>query len=226
MQTQDVPAEFIFKLWPWLETNKNRIIGAAVAVLVIVGIYYFITSQKEQKELAASQALSQLLMSPPATGSTAEGLKRLAAKYAGTQAAQRAQLQAAASLFGDGHYAEAQAAFQQAVDTMSGGPLSGTAQLGIAASLEAQGKLDLAVEAYQKIANINATKPGALPALCALGRIAEQQGKLAEAQARYEAAARFGNLGGSLAQEASFHASEIKTKLAAQPKTDVVTPAK
>jgi len=226
MQTQDAPAEFIFKLWPWLETNRNRLIGTGVAILAVFAIYNFMASQKAQKEVAAGQALTQLLMSPPSGTNPAEALKKLATQYAGTQAAQRAQLQAAASLFSAGNYVEAQAAFQQSVDASVGGPLTGTALLGVAASLEAQGKLDLAAAAYQKVASTYSGSPSALPALCALGRIAEQQGKLTEALNRYEAASRAGNLGGSLAQEATFHASEIKAKLAAAPKAAAVVPAK
>ena len=33
MQTQDAPAEIIFKLWPWLEANKNRLIQVMVNIL-------------------------------------------------------------------------------------------------------------------------------------------------------------------------------------------------
>ena len=33
MQTQDAPAEIIFKLWPWLEANQKRLIAVAVAIV-------------------------------------------------------------------------------------------------------------------------------------------------------------------------------------------------
>ncbi len=225
MQTtsQDAPAEIIFKLWPWLEANKTRLIGATVAIVIGVGIYNFIASQREQNEIAAGQALTQLLMTPPAGVSPADALTQLATKYAGTAAAQRAQLQAAASQFGNARYADAQAAFEKFLAGTAAGPLATTAQLGLAASLEAQGKLDLASASYQKVASTAAGNPSALPALCGLGRIAEAQGKLAEAANNYEAAARAGQLGGSLAQEAGIHAAELKAKIAAAPKA--VAPA-
>ena len=214
--TQDAPAEIIFKLWPWLEANKVRLIGAAVAIVVIIGIYSFITTQKAEREVDAGRALTQLLMTPPAGVNPSDALGQLATKYAGTQAAQRAQLQAAATLFSIGHYPEAQAQFQKFLENSPGGALAATAQLGVAASLEAQGKNDLATAAYQKTASTYSSTPSALPALCALGRINEQAGKLNEALSSYDAAAHAGQAGGTLAQEAAMHVAEIKAKLATQ----------
>ena len=224
MQTtsSDAPAEILFKLWPWLEANKTRLIGAVIALIVAFGIYNFIVSQKEQAEIAAGQALTQLLMTPPNGVNPADALAQLAVKYPGTAAAQRAQLQSAATLFGTTRYVDAQAAFEKFLTGTTVGPLAVTAQLGLAASLEAQGKLDLAAATYQKVASTAAGSANALPALVSLGRIAEAQGKLAEAANNYEAAARAGSLGGSLAQEAAMRAAEIKTKIAAAPKA--VTP--
>jgi len=46
--------------------------------------------------------------------------------------------------------------------------------------------------------------------LCGLGRVAEAQGKLKEAVDRYEAAARAGGAGGSMAQEANIRAAELR----------------
>lgn len=214
--TQDAPAEIIFKLWPWLEANKTRLIGAGVAVVIIFGIYSFITGQKVEREAEAGRALTQLLMTPPAGANPSDALSSLATKYSGTQAAQRAQLQASATLFSVGRYADAQAGFQKFLENSPGGALAATAQLGVAASLEAQGKNDLAAAAYLKTASTYSATPSALPALCALGRINEQAGKLNEAANHYDAAARAGQAGGSLAQEAAMHSAEIKAKIAAQ----------
>ena len=227
MQTQDAPAEIIFKLWPWLEANKNRLIGAGVGVLVLWGVYYFVTSQQAQKEVDAGQALTALLVSPKggATGQTADDFTKLAAQYPGTAAGQRALLQGAAALFGAGRYADAQAQFQKYLDTSATGPLAATAALGVAASLEAQNKLDAAVAAYQRVASGFASSSSAQPAEFALGRIAEQQNKLTEAVSHYEKIARAGS-GGSLAQEAGQRAFELKAKTApaAAPKA-TVTPS-
>jgi predicted negative regulator of RcsB-dependent stress response len=224
MQTQDAPAEIIFKLWPWLEANKNRLIGALAGIIVVAGIIYFISAHKEQQEVDAGQALTLLLVSPAGNaGQSADSFAQIATKYPGTAAGQRAQLQAGAAQFSAGNYADAQAQFQKLLDASSTGTLAATAALGVAASLEAQNKLDAAAAAYQKVTISYASTSCVLPAEFALGRIAEQQNKLTEAMNHYENAAR-APLGGTLAQEASQRAFEIKNKLAAAPKA-AVTPS-
>ena len=229
MQTQDAPAEIIFKLWPWIEANKNRLIGALVAVIIAAGILYFIFSQKEQREAEASQSLTTAILNPAVNanpGQAADSLTQVAAKYSGTAAAQRAQLQAAGVLFEAGRYPDAQTQFQKFLETNPGGQLAATAQLGVAASLEAQGKLEPAVAAYQKIVSGYSSSTCVEQAEFALGRIAEQQGKLTDAVSHFQNAARAG-MGGSLAQEAALRVAEIKAKTpapAAAPKA-AVTPA-
>src|SRR5665213_4071491 len=147
MQTQDAPAEFLFKLWPWLEANKNRLIVALVAIIVVAAILFFISSHRAQQEVDAGQALTMLQVSPPANanaGQTAAAFEQIATKYSGTAAGQRAQLQAAAAFFSAGSYADAQAQFQKFLDHDATSPLAAIAELGVAASLEAQNKLDAA----------------------------------------------------------------------------------
>ena len=226
--TQDAPAEMLFKLWPWLEANRNKLIGVAVAIFAVVCVYYFMASQKEENERAAGAALTQLMMTPPTGTDPALALGQLATKYAGTVAGQRALLQAAATHFSAGHYADAQTAFEKFVSENASSPLVATAQLGIGASLEAAGKLDLAAAAYQRVVSMYANTPNYLPAQCGLGRIAESQGKLKEALDRYQDAARVGTAGGTLAQEASMRAAELQPKVAAmtpKPAATAVAPA-
>lgn len=228
MQTQDAPAEIIFKLWPWLEANKNRLIGVLAAIIVVAGIFFFISSHQEQQEVDAGQALTMLLVSPTANANaaqTAEAFEQIASKYPGTAAGRRARLQAAAALFDAGRYPDAQAQFQKYLEASSTGPLAATAELGVAASLEAQNKLEAAAAAYQKVTVAYASSSCVLPAEFALGRIAEQQNKLPEALSHYENAAR-ASLGGTLAQEAAQRAFEIRNKIAATtPKTTGPKPA-
>jgi predicted negative regulator of RcsB-dependent stress response len=228
METQDASTEFLFKLWPWLEANKTRLIGGAVIVLAVAGIYSLFSWQHEQKEITAGQAFSQLLVSSSANlnaSQRAGAFAQIATQYSGTEAGERAQLQAAATLFESGNYADAQAQFQKFLDAKSTGPLAAMAALGVAASLEAQNKLDLATAAYQKVTSSFSSSTADLPANFALGRIAEQSGKLAEAENYFENAARVGRAGGSLAEEAYGRASEIKAQLAAAQKTSTATNA-
>ncbi len=131
MQTQDAPAEILFKLWPWLEANKNRLIGVAVAIVVVAGVYYFVSAEHEQKEIAAGEALTQLLLTPATTSDqSADALVGLASKYSGTEAAKRAQLQGAASLFDAARYADAQAQFQKVSREQCRRPAGGDSRTG------------------------------------------------------------------------------------------------
>ncbi len=210
----------MFKLWPWLEANKNRLIGAAVAVVVVTGLYSFLSWRHDQNEINAGEALTQLMVTPPSAApeQTAGTFAQVANNYAGTAAAQRAQLQAAAVYFSAGRYVDAQTQFQKALAANSTGPLAATAALGVASSLEAQGKLDDAATAYRQVTGQFAdSAAAALPAKFALGRIAEQQGKFTEAASYYQEIIH-NPLAGTLASEAEFRAMEIKSKLPAAPK--------
>ena len=224
--TTDAPTEFILRIWPWLEANKNRLIIAVIVVAIAIWAYSYTNSQKAQKEITAGEALTQMMMTPPTGVSPADALSQLAAKYPGTAAAQRAQLQAAATLFDNARFPESQAAFKKFLDSnSSSGPLAAIAQMGIGASLEAQNKLDEAANAYQKVASTYANQGAALPALCALGRIAEAKGNLNEALGDYEAAAKAGQAGGSLAQQAGIQVMELRAKIAAQKSAAAPAPA-
>jgi len=173
MQTNDAPAELLIKLWPWLEANQKRLIAIIVALLALWGVYFFVTTQHEQKEIAAGQALTQLLMAPVAGANVsqiADSFAQLAAKYSGTAAGQRAQLQAATAMFSAGRYADAQVQFKIFLAAAPDGPLAATAQLGIAASLEAQNKPE-ATAAYQQVVSKFPGAPAAESAKQALSRL-------------------------------------------------------
>lgn len=218
MQTQDAPAEILFKLWPWLEQNAKSLIVGVVAIVVLVGGYFFIQSQHEQNEVNAGEALTSLMANPPAGGpeSSATALTQLASKYSGTQAALRAQLQGAAMYYSLGDYPKAQAEFEKFLGANSGGQQAAIAQLGLATSLEAQGKLDVAIPAYQRVVTGYPSSPCSFPANYALGRIFESQGKLSDALNYYGAITQVGQEAGSYGQLAAQASNQIKAKLAAQ----------
>jgi len=227
MDTQDVSTEVLFKLWPWLEANRNRLIGGGLAVVLVAIVYSYINWEHGQNEITAGTAFTQLIFANQ--GNTdpkqqADALLAMASKYTGTAAAQRAQLQAASVLFESGNYADALVQFQNFADNHSG-PLAAIANLGAGASLEAQGKPDQAAVAYEKIASTHATSPAYLQAEFSLGRIAEHGGQLAEAESHFEIVAQAGRAGGSIAQEAQGRAYEIKMKLSAAQKTSSTTPS-
>lgn len=227
MQTQDVSAEIAFKFWPWLEANGKRLIIAAVAVVVAFFVWFFIATQREQKEIAAGQAYTQLILNQPASTppqQVVDGYLKIAKDYDGTVAAQRAQLQAASALFVGGRYADAQAQFQNFVTANSGSALVATAKTGIAASLESQGKLDDALAAYRAVSTAYPDSNEALTAKFAVGRVLELQGKLSEAVTAYQEVTRL-PLAGSLAQEAGQRIALLQVKIAAIKPATPVAPA-
>jgi predicted negative regulator of RcsB-dependent stress response len=217
MQTQDASTEFLIKFWPWFEANRNRLIGIAMVVGVILIGWYFVTTQSEQKAMAAGQAFTQLQLNLPPNSTAqqvSEAFLNIASQYSGTVAAQRAQLQAAAVMFSAGRYADAQALFQNFLSANNGSPLTPAAQLGVAASLESQNKTDDAITAYRVVTTSYPDAAEALPAKFSLGRLLESQGKLSEASSYYQEV-EHSPLAGSLASESAQHLSQIQTKLAA-----------
>ena len=210
MQAQDTTTLFLFKLWPWVEANKNRLIaGVAIAVIAVFAIWYA-ACQREAKEIAAGQALTQVAIT--GGGPSADAYLKVAADYPGTLAGQRALLQGAAALFDAGKYTDAQAQFQKFLDAHPDGDFSGQAALGVASSLDAQGKTDLAVGAYQKVIS-NASDPVVVGAAkFGLARIEESQGRLNDALVLYQDVAS-AEPGSSLGSEAAMRLMELRSKL-------------
>jgi predicted negative regulator of RcsB-dependent stress response len=220
MQAQDSTTLFLFKLWPWVEANKNRLIaGAAIAVIAIF-IIWFVACQRESKEIAAGQALTQVALS--SGGPSVGAYLKVAEQHSGTVAGQRALLQGAAALFDAGKFTDAQAQFQKFLDAHPDSEFSGQAALGVAASLDAQGKTDLAVGAYQRAISSASDATVVSAAKFGLARIEETQGRLNDALLLYQDVAR-ANPGGSLGSEATMHLMELRSKLPAV--TSVTTPA-
>jgi predicted negative regulator of RcsB-dependent stress response len=217
METQDASAAFLIKFWPWFEANRKRLIYIAGGVFVVLFVWYFITTQQAQKAVDAGQAYTkmQLNLPPnPTAPQLADAYLKLADQYAGTLAAERAQLQSAAVLFSAGRYEDAQAKFQKFLGANIGSSLAASAKLGVAASLEAQNKLDLAATEYRAVTTSYPNSAEALPAKFSLGRVLEAQGKLSEAGSYYQEVTR-SPLAGSLASEAAQRAAQIQGKLAA-----------
>jgi len=217
MQTQDAPAEIMFKFWPWLEANRKRLIFVGVAAVVLFVVWLFITSQQKEKNLAAGQAYTQFQLNQPPNPTmkqVADGYLQIATKYSGTTAAQRAQLQAGAILFNGGTYGDAQKVFENFAATEAGSPLVVFARLGIGASLESQNKLDEALTAYRAAANLSPNSPEAISAKFSQARILESQGKLSEALSLYQEVSQ-SPFAGSMASEAGQRTALIQGKLAA-----------
>lgn len=220
MQPQDATTLYFFKIWPWIEANKNKIIGGAGIIAAAIFLIYFFSWQRGQAEIAADKALTQMFVSvaPDTSASQLAGLYlQIAGKNPGTRAGQRALLQGAAVLFDAGRYADAQVQFQKFLDAYPDNSFTAQAALGVAASLDAQNKTDLAVGAYQRVINGSADATAVNTAKFSLARIYEAQGKFNDAFTYYADVAQHSNPNGSLGSEAVQHAMELKAKLPSAP---------
>ena len=63
MQAQETTTAYFFKLWPWIEANKNRLIFGAVIIVIAVFFIACYFWRQNQKELAAGQALTEAVVS-------------------------------------------------------------------------------------------------------------------------------------------------------------------
>jgi TolA-binding protein len=214
MQSQETTAaDVLFRLMPWFEANWKRLAYGAGGVLVAVFIFSFYSYRQNQTEIAAGQALTQVLAAGNSSG-LADACLKITVEYPGTPAAQRAQLEAATTLFTSGKYADAQAQFQKFLDTYPDNFFTPQATLGLAASLDAQGKGEPAYSAYQRAAGQSADLSVAAAAKFALGRMDEAQGKFPDALKIYADVARaFPN--SSTGVEAGRRAMELKAKMPA-----------
>jgi TolA-binding protein len=228
MEIQDAPAAYFFKLWPKIEANWIRIAMGGGVIIAAAMLISFYSWQRDQKEIVAGRALTQLILSAPrnaADGQAADGFLKVAGDYPGTAAGQRAWLQGATLLFAAGRYADAQTQFQKFLDAHPDGLFAAQAALGVAASLDAQGKMDLAAAAYQRVMKNYSDALTANSAKFALAQIDERQNKFTDALNLYEEIAR-SDPNDSLGSEAGMRIMELKTKQSALPLTAPVVPAK
>ena len=216
MQPSETPATFLFRSWPWIEANKTRLVVIGGIVVVAVFVITYFSWQREQDEIAAGTAFTQLALTVPINAGTAEwadAYLKIANEHPGTLAGQRAWLQGAAALFSLGKYTDAQAQFQKFLEAHPDSEFSAAAALGVATCLEALGKPEVAVGAYQRVINGFSDAAAANAAKFALARIAEQQGRFTDALNYYGNIAR-SFPGSPVGQQAELRALMLNTKLA------------
>lgn len=155
MSSETTGSTGFYELLAWLEQNKKQLaIAFVVAVVVGFGIAVY-RWQSHQTELAASDALLKLR---PASGAAEKSSSpagteflKVVDQFPSTDAAGRALLLAAGTLFTENKYAEALVQFEKFFKEHGNHALVATAVYGKAASLEAQGKPDEALNAYQEL---------------------------------------------------------------------------
>jgi tetratricopeptide (TPR) repeat protein len=203
------------RLLTWIETNKKQTLWGALVVLAIGLVVGFIAWQKNEKEIAAEEALTAI--SVPYTsgvvnrGGDPEAYLKVANEYPTSTAAARALLLAAAEYFDEGKFDQAKSLFEKFRREHGDSPLSGNALLGSAACLEGMGKTADALTAYKDFAEHHPNDIAAPQARYALGNLYEAQNKPELALPLFEQIAMT-QPQSSLGSEAGMRAEDIKIK--------------
>jgi tetratricopeptide (TPR) repeat protein len=215
MDADITQSDSFWKLWAWFERNKKQVIYGVLGAAVLTLLIWFIVWRQHEKQVDASAALSEvsasLLMNPQANPAAAESLLGVASRYPGSAAAERAILLAAANLFTQGKYVEAQNNFGRFTREFSTSPFLGQAKLGIAASLEAQGKPTEAIAAYKDLIERHPNEPAIPQAKLALARLYEAQNQADQARKLYEELMMTGQFT-AYGAEANSRLEELKAK--------------
>jgi predicted negative regulator of RcsB-dependent stress response len=202
------------RIWEWLETNQKQALwglAALAGVGVIVGFFIW---HHDERETAASMALSSVA-APQFVGGlrvdAPEAYLKIAATYPGSGAATRASLMAASAYFTDGKYPEAKAQFERFTREHGDSPFVGEALLGIAACLDAQGNALEAAAAYKNLIDRHPAESYIPQAKFALARLYEVQNKPELARNLYEEVENADHYG-YLGSEAGMRLEDLRTK--------------
>ena len=148
----------LYELWAWYEANRKRVhLWVTIILIVGIAIAYAVWSAK-QKQLNANNAV--FLLGEPvsviADGKVpGDELMKVADKYKGTSAAERALLEAGSAYFNAGEYQKAEDAFKRFQSEYPGSDMKNIAAYGLAVCLDAAGKDDAALSAYQTLSREN-----------------------------------------------------------------------
>jgi tetratricopeptide (TPR) repeat protein len=222
---------WFFDLIAWVHARRKHVMLGAVAVVGLGLIAGLIIYQVTQREVRASKALSDVRVPPSPTGALPPGLAdaylKVAKDHAGTEAAARAILQAAGTLFAEGNYREAQTQFERVTKEYPTSAWQAQALLGVAASLQAQRQYPEALIRYEELRRRYASAPVMDEAKLNMGRIYEAQGKHAEAWKLYDELAKASPYTG-FGSEAGVRKSDLEEKYPELAQTNapppVVTP--
>jgi predicted negative regulator of RcsB-dependent stress response len=206
----------------WVEQRRKQLLIATVvtvAAVAAIGIYNWTQQQKEADANAAVAAAAAGPVASEENKLNADALLKVANDFAGTSSAERALILAGSALYGQGKYADAQAAFAKFLGDHSGSQLSSLASIGLAVSLDAQGKSDEAIAKYEEITRNNVSGIGQVK--LNLASLYEKQNKPAQALAVYESLVA-SQMGTGWASEAEDRKSSL---LAQHPELAKAAPA-
>lgn len=200
--------------------------GAGIALVAGLVIAY-VAYDQSQKEVRASQALSEIRASynpmQAAPPGLADSYFKVAKDYSGTKAGERAAIMGASALFVDGNYAGAQQRFEQFLKDYPESPWLAQAQFGIAAALDAQKKTTEAVAKYEEVRKRFPSDAVADETKLALGRLYEQQNKPEDAYKLYDELVKANQFSG-IGSEAGIRMADLEEKYPQLAKTNTPPP--
>ena len=204
----------VYDMMAWIDANRRNIVLGVVLVLGLAATFAVYAWWKGENELKANGALLGLpgsSLGMAATNANPESFFKVASDYAGTESAVRAQVIGAQTLYNQGKFAEAQAAFAKVGDSTEFDSIKATAAYGVAASLDALGKTNDALAQYADVANRYPTQGVASLAKISQGRIHEAAGRNDQALRIYEELSR--NVASDIwAQEAQSRRQDLLTR--------------
>lgn len=214
MESEAVQIPLWQRAWAWFDANKKQALWGAVALVVVGVIVAFVLYHRNEADIAASEALSNVAL-PGITGAsrgdTADAYLKVAATYPNSRAGARALILAASGLFVEAKYPEAKAQFERFTREYKDSPFRGEALLGVASCLDAQGNASDAIAAYKDLIDRHPADQVLPQARFALGRLYEAQNKPELARNMFEEVER-NNPYGSLGSEAGMRLEELKLK--------------
>jgi len=174
----------------WFEVNKKRLLIGTVIALVLGLTIGFSVYYQSQREVRASEALSEVKTpmnpsTPPAPG-TAAAYQKIAREHKGTQAGGRALIMAGTTLFVQADYDEAQKCFEQFAREYPASPFVPEALFGIASCLDAKKKPADAIAKFEELRRRYGKSSVMDETKLALGRLYEEQNKPAMALDLYD----------------------------------------
>ena len=144
MESQTSMLTQLLDLVAWVKAHLKQVIlgtGIVIGVAIVVTVFVY---NRAQRELRASEALSNIKtpLNPtePLPPGIAEEYLKVATEYPGTKAAVRALLDAGGAYYVQGKYAESEKQFQRLLRDYPETPWRAEAVYGEAANLAALGK--------------------------------------------------------------------------------------
>ena len=221
---QQTQSDGYYNFLAWLEVNKRKVMiwAAAAAVAVIVAVA--VISYQQQKERRASEELSDVRAPSTAVGAptagSADAYLKVSKDHAGTEAAGRALLLAAATKFQEGAYADAQKHYEQFIRDYPASRWLAVAHFGVASSLDAQGKTADATKQFEQVRRQFPNDAVTDETKLALARLYETQNRPAEAYKLYDELVKANQFSG-LGSEAGLRQAELVEKHPELAKTNL-----